>query len=100
MRIILIRINIMSCDLCSNGELIISNKDVDYSKPTVDLLIKNMLSQIDVVANALCECPRQFKSMLESGQVRVGGYQASNGTRLIYLHFQKYDYLIPYMVNH
>jgi hypothetical protein len=100
MRIILIRINIMSCDLCSDGELTISSKDVDYSKSTVELLTKNLISQIDIVAKALCECPGQFKSMLEAGQVKVGGYQAANGSRLIYLHFRQYDYLIPYMITH
>lgn len=100
MRIILIRITIMSCNLCHDGELIISNKDVDYSRSTVELLTKNMLLQIDLVARALCECPSQFKAMLETGQVKVGGYQATDGNRLIYLHFRKYDYLIPYMINH
>lgn len=90
----------MSNDLCNGAELIINNREVDYSKSTVDILVKNMLSQIDMVAKALCECPMQFKSMLEQGQVKVGAYQTVNGSRLIYLRIHKYDYLIPYMLNH
>ncbi|MDW3095312.1 MAG: hypothetical protein R8G33_06555 [Gammaproteobacteria bacterium] len=100
MIIILIRIIAMVDNLKSEIEIIINRKDIDFDSHTVNKLKKSLITHIETVSLAVCESPETFKRAIEKGLVKIGGYQSQCGKKLIYMHFDNYDYVIPYRVDH
>ncbi|MFK8026945.1 MAG: hypothetical protein AB8C40_02685 [Gammaproteobacteria bacterium] len=82
------------------NEIIISSKDIDYTSQTVSKLRKSLLTNIETVSLAVCEPTKSFKHAIEKGLVKIGGYQSQCGKNLIYMHFNNYDHVIPYRVEH
>ncbi len=81
-------------------ELVIQRKDIDFSASTVERLKRNLLSQIDMAASALCESPLALKSALENGLAKLGSYETDNGSLWIYVHLNNHNYVIPYIRHH
>ncbi len=81
-------------------EIILNRRDIDFSADTVAKLSKNLLSQIEIVARALCEKPSTLKPAIEQGRVKMGTYQPSDGQKMIYIHLNNHDFVIPYVTTY
>lgn len=90
----------MGCNPCKLSELVIYHKDIDFSIKTVELLTRNVLSQIDVVSRALCESPVSLKKAIENDLIKIGSYKCEYGNHWVYIHLNKHNYVIPYVVTH
>ncbi len=90
----------MGQNLPHNNEIVLSKRDIDFSASTVNKITKNLLNQIEQVSQAICESPQTFKLAIEQGRVVIGAYSTSYGNKLIYIHFDEHDYVVPYIVNH
>ncbi|MEM8843739.1 MAG: hypothetical protein AAGB35_01740 [Pseudomonadota bacterium] len=81
------------------SELVIKQRDIDFSDKTVSVLTKDLLKQIHIASNAVCETPQALKFAIESGLAKIGGYQSEQGS-WIYLNLNNHNYVIPYVRNH
>ncbi|MFK7794891.1 MAG: hypothetical protein AB8B89_06045 [Gammaproteobacteria bacterium] len=81
-------------------EIILDRRDIDFSAATVSKLSKNLLTQIEIISRALCETPATLRPAIEQGKIKMGTYQASCGQKMIYIHLNNHDFVIPYMTNH
>ena len=98
MRIIIIIIAIMR-DTDQATELVLMQKDIDFTEKTVKKLSSELLRQIHFASAAMCETPQALKSAIESGLAIIGGYQSDQG-RWIYIHLNNHNYVIPYIRQH
>lgn len=100
MRIIIIRIIDMLSSKPKITELVISRKDIDFSKHTVEKLTRNLLNQIEIVSKALCESPTTLKNAINGGQVKIGAYDSDCGSSWIYINMHNHNYVIPCVHTH
>ncbi len=100
MRIIIIRIHIMSLPAFRQDEIILRRQDIDFSCSTVQKLRKTLLTQLELVAHAICETPQALKHALEQDRVVLGACDSQHGQNLIYIHLNEHDYVVPYIVSH
>lgn len=90
----------MASDFSKLNELVIYHKDIDFSIKTVELLTRNLLSQIDIVSRALCESPVSLKKAIENDLIKIGSYKCGSGNHWVYIHLNQHNYVIPYVVTH
>ena len=100
MRIIIIRVIIMSCGSCKYKELILKKKDIDFSSKTVERLNKTVSRKIECFAQMMCEPCESFRWALESGDVLIGGTQSTCGEKFIFLSYQNQNFVVPYIDLH
>lgn len=90
----------MSFAAHENTEIVIRPKDIDFSAATTKKLTNSLLQHIDIASTAICESPIALKTAIESGRVKIGGYQSNCGFRWIYINLNNHNYVIPYIVTH
>lgn len=90
----------MSCYNLQYKELILSQKEIDFSPATIDRLKRAVLRNIECVARAVCEPSENFRLAIQSGAVNIGGAQTPCGKKLIYLRYQDQNFVVPYIDIH
>ena len=88
----------MSCQ-SEATELVIKQKDIDFTEKTVKTLTRELLRQIQFASVAICETPQALKYAIETGLATIGGYQSDEG-QWIYIHLNSQNYVIPYIRQH
>ena len=81
------------------SELVIIQRDIDFTDKTVSVLTRDLLKQIHIASKAVCETPQAFKLAIETGLAKIGGYRSEQGD-WIYIHLNNHNYVIPYVRNH
>ena len=90
----------MSCGTCQLKELILNQKEIDFSPTTIDRLKRAVLRNIECVARAICEPIDILQQAVQSGAVDIGGVQTPCGKKLIYLRYQNQNFVVPYIDLH
>ena len=81
------------------AELVIKQKDIDFTEKTVKRLTRELLRQVQFASVAVCETPQALTYAIESGMAKIGGYQSAEG-HWIYIHLNDHNYVIPYIRQH
>lgn len=81
-------------------EITLNRSDIDFSPSTVKRIKQSILKHIEEMSLALCETPQSLKHALLQDTVKLGSYQHSYGTQMIYIHLNQHDYVIPCSAQH
>ena len=91
---------LMQISEINSGEVVLRHKDIDFSNHTINKLTDGLLAHIEIAATAICETSSSLKQAIDSGQIKIGGYESICGRQWVYIKLKKHSYVIPYIVMH